>query len=681
MGSIRFAGQEIQSWSPVSDDRAAEDGKTRILAGRNYLFDANGPKSGFGHRLVTGGRLGTSSDIQSIDVDNQSLIAASDGIYRQEYAIPALRDVLEPSTWWRKLTSFTDEITDDFNSYRWYNAFLNGTVYICQKYRGLFRVSRTSADLHDVDGVPANPIAVATFAGRLIVLNPFVLTWSGPGDGFDFQPELGGAGLQLTNQYMSGEPIGMTYTDKELIVWGSDSAMLVEYIGGEKVLRFSALNMGLYPISPMCITQYMQTTSFIMTKHGIAAVDGTQLNINVTPEFNQFIRSFLNDNYLLKMRLDYIKEDDMLYVSFSDSQAYYYQTYCLSVTLDKWGSFDEQHLGLCRFGAERGVTGFADIAGYLHKFTDTPDKEIRGKGLVGLDSYIDIGYLNTPEMIQQADTTLEIQELKISSRKTFPTDFADLHKIDLQGDGLYWNITYGDFIHSDWGSIELLYRWNEDMNFDYEDNMDLEYEIPVINDTDNDEMELLVLDDTTNNEAENLIIALSDDLNNEAENLVIDDTFNNAGEDPYPMGQDYNFQFWPNEDWNQSLLLSQAEDYNLLPIEDSEDHLLPPMESVWTPSPGEYEDLMVPSGDEDRHGPFSFYGDITNKLRIYSSFVGNDYDLYFDPELAIKRENRDLYTTLTAGRFQFFRISAVDRWDYFHVTQFDASISYQGQYS
>lgn len=643
MGSIRFAGQEIQSWNPASDPRSAEDGKSRILNGKNYLFDANGPKSGFGHRLVTGGRLGSASDIQSIDIDGQSLIAASDGIYRQEYAVPALRDVLEPSTWWRKLVNFTT-VPNGFNTYRWHHAFLNGTVYVCHRDYGLYRVNRTDAELHTADGVPDDPIAIAIIGSRLIVVNSFVFSWSGPGDGYDFQPELGGAGLQLTNQYMSGEPIGITYTDKEIIVWGTDSAMLVEYIGGEKVFRFSAFNSGLYPMNPMCITQYLQNTAFIMTNHGLAAIDGTQLNLGLNPQFNQFIRTFFNDNYLLKIRLDYIIEDDILYVSLADSQDFYYQSYCLSVSLDKWGSFDEQHLGICRFGAERGSTGFADIQGYLHKFTLTPDREVRGFGLIGLDSFIDVGYLNTPEMVQQADTTLEIQELKLSSRNTFPIQYANLVVIDKNADGLYWNIEYGDFVDEDWNSSDIGFIWSEDMNTDYEDNM--------------------VVDDSSNDEGEELYAGSDDE-----------------GEDVWTLGQDYNFDYWPNEDWNLSFLQASAEDWNGKPLEDSEDYLAPPMTSVWTPTPESYQDLMVPGYDLDKNGPFSFHNFITNELRIYSSFVGDEHDLYFDPVIAIERENRDLYTTLTAGRFQFFRISATDRWQYYHVTQFDASISYQGQYS
>ena len=646
MGSIRFAGQQIQSWNPASDPRSAEDGRVRILNGKNYYFDANGPKSGFGHRLVTGGKLGAGGDIQSVDSDSQSLIMASSGIYRQEYAVPALRDVLEPSTYWRQLTAFTESNAELFNGYRWYSAFLNGITYVCHKFYGLYRINLTDAVLHAIDGVPADPIGIVISGGRLIVVNSFIVAWSGPGDGFDFSPELGGAGLQLTNQYMSGEPIAVTSTDKEVIIWGTDSAMLMEYIGGEKVFRFSPINMGLYPISPMCITQYMQNTSFIMTKHGIAVVDGTQLNINTTPEYNQFIREFLNDNYLLKIRLDYIKEEDSLYVSLADSQPFYYQAYRLGVTLDKWGTFDEPHLGICRFGAERGSTGFADTEGYLHKFTLTPDREVRGKGLVGLDSFIDVGYLNTPEMIQQADTTLEIQELKISSRQTFPVDYADLRKVDLQGDGLYWNIEYRDFVNRDYNLGNLNFVWSEDFNVDTEDSM--------------------VVDDT---------------LNEEGESLIIDDDSNDEGETVFTLGRDFNLNLWPNKDWNLSFLQASAIDYNALTLDDSEDYLYPPMTTSWTPAPGEYQDFMVAGYDLDRNGPFSFFNTIGSQLRIYSSFVGDEHELYFDPALAIQRENRDLYTTLTAGRFQFFRISATERWDYFHVTQFDATVAYQGQYS
>ena len=646
MAPIRFPGQTIESWNPAIDARALEVGRVLILDGKNYLFDSKGPKSGFGHRMVTGGAIGNKTDVQFVDVANQTLLATSKGLFRQEYAVPPLRDVLEPSTYYRQLTVFNEVIhNNEFNVARWHGAYLNGATFATNRNYGLWQINRTDANLHAVDGVPDITTSMAIVAGRLMLLSPNAVFWSGPGDGSDFNPQTGGAGFQLTTQYMADEPIGLTSTQKELVIWGRESAMTAEYIGGQAVFRWDALEMGLFPLGPMAITAYLQDSSFIMTKHGLAVVRGTQLDLNVSPSFNQFIRGMLNDNYSLEARLDYIKEDDLLYVQLADSQPYYSKTYVLAVSLDRWGSFDENHLGICRFGSTRGATGFADESGYLHKFTDTPDREVRGKGLIGLDSHIDVGYLNTPDMIQTADAALEIQEINVSMRKTFPSDVANLQLIDWQGDGTYWNVETGPFVDEDWNTGAV----DTNIDEDWDDGQDS-----------------MVIDDDLNNEGEDYVLALEGD----------------EGEEAY-IGEDWNLgEIYPNEDYNLSHTEASAEDWNGRPLEESDDYLQPPMVSVW--SGLDYEDWNLPDaidGDEDWDGPYSFRNFITTVIQVYSSFDGGEYDLVFDPELAIERGDRSLYTTLTAGRFQFLRLKANARWDYYHLTQFDATVTYEGQYS
>lgn len=645
--AVRFPGQQIQSWNPATDPRSEESGRLQVLKGKNYIFDSKGPKSGFGSRLVRGGALGNLTDIQSVDVDNQTLVFSSDGIYRQEYALPAVADVLEPSTWWRKLASFTNPGQLAFGRSKWYGAYLKGGAFIGNQVRGLYSVKRLAAELHTVDGVPANPIAIDVVASRLCVINRLVLAWSGPGDGNDFVPASGGAGFQLHSQYMAGTPIGITSSENELVVWSKNSAMVAEYVGGTAVFRFAPFNAGVYPLGPMAMTQYLQGSAFIMTRHGLVLASGTKIDPSVSPDFNQFIRTMLNENHSLLVRLDYIKEDDLLYVQLADTANVYQSTYVLNVGIDKWGEFSEEHIGVCRFGELRGSTGYADVDGRVHKFTNTPDRETKTGELIGLDSYIDLGYLDFPDIVKEADSILEMQEVVVSAREQFPVN-AISTVVDLQGAGDWWGVGTGDYENEDWNDGPTLV-WSEDWNSDQD--------------------ELTVIDDDLNDLDEDLIVDNDGDFLDEEELELV--------------GMDFNNPIYPDEDWNLDFVTAAGQDFNQQTVDESEDYLDRPITSVVVPSPFEYEDWNLNTGDldEDWNGPYSFYNGLQYKLLCMSSMNGEEYDIDVIPELAIEKYNRDLWTMITSGRFQAIRFSAVDRWDYYHVTQIDASLSYMGQYS
>jgi hypothetical protein len=639
----RFAGQLIESWNPAVDVRALELGRVFVLDGKNYRFDSKGPKSGFGNRIVSGGPLGILTDIQSVDVDKETILSSSNGIYRQEYKSPQVADALEPTTYWRKLVAFDEaENLHQFGSTRLTSAYMNGGTYVAERNHGLYRINLLDAVLHNVDGVPSNPVGIGVVGGRLLVLSASVLAFSGPGDGFDFNPAPGGAGFQKLVQYMSGDPIALTFSNKAAVAWSRESAMIAEFIGGSNVFRFDSVNMSVFPLGPMAITRDALNRTYMMTRKGLVLItDGYQIDDSIVPSFNEFFRTYLNDNHQLDVRLDYLKEEDQLYVQIADTQYQYHKTFVLSVGIDKWGSFDEIHLGVCRFGTEQGFTGFADTNGYIHKFTDTTDREIRKTGtsnLIGLDSYIDVGYLNDPQQIATADTMLEIQEIAISARMQYPPD-GEMLIVDNQGDD-WWDIGDGEYVDEDWQNSPEGVTINEDWN------------LPVSNTSDDDIIAFFTL----------CIVAAIDDSEEESE----------SGDWQEPG---------KNEDWQLGFNDLTAEDWGDMSDDDSEDYMIPSVYAPFTGNAAEYEDWNLLLPDEDWNGVYSFLNEVNYGIEVLSSMNGYAYDLRIEPSLAREWMNRDFYTCLTAGRFHALRLSASERFEKYHLTQVDVSINYYGQTS
>lgn len=647
---VRFAGQQIQSWNPSQDGRSIENGVLYVLDGRNYLFDAKGPKSGFGSRLMFGRGLGNGTDIQAVDVGDQTIVMSSKGMWRQEYKYSQFRDVLEPTTNWNQLAEFNETKTAVFNSGRWTGAFLNGQSYVGHQNHGLYRVQLNNAVLHDVDGVPAEPVAIGVTAGRLIVLSKDIFAWSGTGDGSDFVPQLGGAGFVSLDQYMAETPIGITTFAQGLVVWGNHSAMLVEYIGGESVFRFDTLQTRLYPYGPMSITSDANGRSFMMTRHGIAVVQAGQIDDQSFVAFNEFLRTYLNNNADSKFRLDYVLEDDILYVQIADANDFYTDTYAFSVNIGKWGRFNDPHLGFCRFGAPTGTSGYADIKGRPHKITDTPDREVFGKGLRGLDSKVIVGYFNDPRMVMEADTILEMQELVVSARFNFPSE--EIMEVYDWGAKGYWSLK----------GLGLTEDWN--------------VPLPVPPDIDGNDWNIAAdgeefLDDDSDDDGEDEII--DDDGNNAGEGFFNDSTvdYNEPG-----TGQDWNigplqyYQQFNTFDSNLDTPLLLDEDLNFVNPE------------VLEAEPEHWEDWNDDGDpDEDYMGPYSFIDSINYQIEVQSSMNGFDDDINTDPELAMDQLNRDHWTMISSGRFQAVMFAALEVGEKYHLTSLDATLVYQGQYS
>jgi hypothetical protein len=430
MPKVRHRIQEIKGIDPAIESRPIDD--TRILSGRNFMWDSKGPKSGFGTRLLANGQVIEQPDgvVQSIEIGGQSFVFTSTKIWVLSDDTLEFVEIYD-------LTPVYGTAVDPWRK-KWTAAYLSKGIYFAHYDFGLFKAGRDGLDWlfiprtqEDIPGIPYQPIAVAETSGRLVILGRKYLGWSSPSNAERWIPELGGAGQQLLSDRVHGRPVTMEPYQNGVLVWTENDCLIVEFIGGDTVFRYDRMHTRQIPLGAWGIERLPDGSQVIMTKQGLFRTGNASQPVPLTPLFNEFFRRRLSDRNFLQVRLTYILEYDILYVQCRDTTNHYVNTFLLSLTLDRWGSFDERHYGIIRYRNERGAFGYVDNDGVAHRFVDYSRwRERAGGSYVGLDSYVEIGYVKPAELHPEIDSLHEIQEMFVGGIPSRPS-WSGLNEIDM----------------------------------------------------------------------------------------------------------------------------------------------------------------------------------------------------------------------------------------------------------
>lgn len=434
MPKTRFRIPSIEGLTPAIDPRSED--KIYVLDGRNFLFDSKGPKSGFGTRFLAEGQQiepRTDGIVQTIDIGKQAFVFTAERVWRLSEDGLSYEMLVELDT------SSTGRI-DPWKK-KWTAAYLSQGVYFAHPDYGLFKQEKgilVHKDENDIPGLPWKPQAVAETNGRLVVLGIEYVGWSGPSQAEDFTPRLGGAGQQKLSDVVAGFPVTLEGFDRGFLAWTEQDCLLGEFIGGNNVFRFDRTGTKQLPLGAWSVEALPDSSQLICTKQGIhRIVDGREPE-NVTPVFNEYFRDFLKDVNFRQVRINYIMEQDLLYVQLMDWTNHYVHTFVLSLALDRWGTFDERHRGIFRYRRERGAWGYMDNEGRTHKFVEyLYFKETEPGVLEGLDSFVELGYVKPPELQKEVDTLLEMQELLLGSQPSRPS-WSEIKQIDLGPMPRFW---------------------------------------------------------------------------------------------------------------------------------------------------------------------------------------------------------------------------------------------------
>lgn len=338
---MRVDASDIQGLMPSIDARRSD--KIFALNGKNFILDAKGPKSFFGNRYLTPFPLGAPEYSQGFRLNLRT------GARVFTFTSDAVLEWREDLGTWRTIyvTGYTGNGPN-----RWTWGYLNGIVYFCHPVTGIlaYEILSDSCLPLEVSGLPADPISIVINNGRLGIMTQTFYYWSGPGDGTDWVPRLGGAGFQLIADRISGDPIMLTAWAKGILIWTTGGVLQGAFAGDQSVYRWRAINTEFRPMNSFCGMQMDENTMVILDERGLFQSQG-EAPTPMAPLFNEFLIQYLQDNDLElgeNVRLEWDERRRLMYLSLSLSRysPIYEKAFVLYPSLDKWGTFDEPHYGI-----------------------------------------------------------------------------------------------------------------------------------------------------------------------------------------------------------------------------------------------------------------------------------------------------------------------------------------------
>jgi len=369
---------DVLGLTPAIDPTRSQ--KQFSLDGANYIFDAIGPKSAFGNRLLLPQPLEGVTQIQSFrlklrgqdrsfTITTQAILEWREdlGGFRVIYVIP---DTTEAP-------------------YRWTWGFLSGVMYFCHPRTGIifYSLDNDVAGPVEGNGAPTDALAIVVNNGALAAITPEFVMWSNPSDGTNFIPALGGAGFEKIAARIPGYPIMLTSYTGGLLTWTTGGVLRSEYTGGQEVYRHRPLNTEYRPINSFCTFKSDDDTVVFLDERGFFQSKG-EAPTPYTPLFNEFLIGWLQANKFRlgdNVRIEWDDRKRLLFMSYSESRydEIYESAFVLYPPADKWGQFNESHYGILPIrinGGERDDDYFAfvDADRRIKLWQETGSREVVG---------------------------------------------------------------------------------------------------------------------------------------------------------------------------------------------------------------------------------------------------------------------------------------------------------------
>lgn len=381
MPTQKLMTTDVEGLTPAIDPLAVD--RVFALAGRNFVFEAKGPRSYFGSRFLTPVPVTDPVDAQGIRLrlqgGDRTFHFFNNGLLEWDESTGAYRHIYVP-------------VDTAGEANRWTIAFLNGIVFLAHPKAPLLAYRLGDSRCYPAallgTAVPDTVLAVSESNGRLGLLTPESFVWSAPGDGLDYEPRIGFAGAQVLSGVVSGRPVMLVSYEGGFLTLTSGGILRSEFTGTEIVFRHRAIPTDYRPVNSLCVVRQSDTSTVMFDERGLFATAGSDIR-PYSPLFNEFILWYMRENQIdpaTSVRLEWDEFAKQLYVMIRPSQfdPRYTITFVLYPDLDKWGYMSDSVYGVLpvnirdsqRAGSFHGIV---DAEGFVRYFPDVSAKESRIK--------------------------------------------------------------------------------------------------------------------------------------------------------------------------------------------------------------------------------------------------------------------------------------------------------------
>lgn len=335
-------------------DRKQTD-KPFVVDGKNFLFNAKGPYSGWGRQLATKASyhdlvISHNTSIQSFRTnDNTAFIFTNEGIFGYDSASMTFYAVYPFAA-----------IPDD--TYEWTECFIANKHYFCHKGVGVIEYTPLTKawKLFTNAELVADPIAVANARGRLVILGSIAYQWSALDDPNDLVFSLTtGAGLQLT-AILGGTSQKVLSLGDSFLVFTTAGIIIGEFSGSQAVFRHRVLTRQYHAINASCIQELDTGKILFIDEKGLFTTDGTEPKV-FNPLFSEFLSSdllrVLRSPGFANYKLFIYQPRQLIFVKISSIgiDEHFEKAYALYRPTDKFGSFDSSFHNFIELPVDNGV--------------------------------------------------------------------------------------------------------------------------------------------------------------------------------------------------------------------------------------------------------------------------------------------------------------------------------------
>jgi hypothetical protein len=318
------------------------------------------------------------------------------------------------------------------------SVFVGSEHYVCFWNHGVYRVNQdnTYTRLTSVNtpGFPADTdpvLFISETNGRALFVTNKSVYFSNTGDAEDLNPALGGAGLQVINELISGEPVVALQVTNGITLWTETNAMACEFVGGDLVFRWYQIPSSVRPLSQGAAVRVADGYYMFLSSQGVYAVDSFSSPKAVSPIFNEFLRAYLRGKDSQTAMVWYDAGSDRLYVSLRAANSAHVETFVYSIGLDKWGSMSHSHLGLFAFATKVASLAYTDSNGIAHRLIPVEDfllgRELPNNpgSFAGLDSFVQLGPIRGEQLTPVSDSMTTIQEIVVHRNPRYESQSYD----------------------------------------------------------------------------------------------------------------------------------------------------------------------------------------------------------------------------------------------------------------